>query len=155
MTADQMTIANFILACLAFIVSIAALLRSFATDRFNKRMSKSVFEKELLNKINYARTNYAAKYDQIVSLADIEESQKELYRLALEERIEEYLNALEYACDKYNDGILDKASFKRNFVKLVTEAYNNKNIFNNIVNGDTNRFVQLKKVIQDLSKTQD
>jgi len=72
------------------------------------------------------------------------------YRRSLEERIEEYLNALDYACDKYNDGIIDKTSFERNFAKLVIEAYNNKHMYDNIANGDTNRFAQLKKIFQQL-----
>lgn len=142
---------NLIMSFTAIVVSIVSLYRSFATDKFNKKMSKSVLEKELLNRINNARTSYSMLYEKIMDMEKTD-IQKQLSELAVKERLEEYINALEYTCDKYLDGVLDKKSFKRNFSSLVTGLFDQNNVYEVMDSEEKNKYPALKHVYNELSQ---
>lgn len=133
----------------ALIISIAAFVLSIVLALNSNRISKVELEQAFLSHINEARKSYSSLAEKIADLNIEDDEKKKTLLFFLDERLEEYLNSLDYACSKYLSKVLDKESFENNFKRLIQEANDNNSMFRNVLNGDKNRFTSLKKVYHE------
>ncbi|MCB5270448.1 MAG: hypothetical protein LHW56_01230 [Candidatus Cloacimonetes bacterium] len=137
------------IALVALLISIGAFILSIVLAWNSIRIGKVTLEQAFLSDIKEARNRYSSLFDKIIEIDQKDKQKKELSVAFLEERLEEYLNSLDYACGKYLSKIMNKKSFEENFKRLVQEVYENEKLFKNVMNGDKNRFVSLKKVYEE------
>ncbi len=138
------------LASGALLISVLVALGSYLSTRYNKMIRLVELEKSFLDKIVEARFRYSDIVEKINAAQSLSDETKEVLRTFVKDRLEEYLNAIDYACDKYLRGILDKKSFPEVFGTQIKEALSNKTLFDIVMDGVSNRFKSIKKVYQEL-----
>lgn len=136
------------IAIAALIVSIIAAVKSFVSARYNKTIRLVELEKSFLDRIVEARFRYSEVIDKIGAIQFQDEDTKSVLRSFINDRLEEYLNSIDYACDKYIRNMLDKESFIEVFGTQIREALDNQTLYDIVMNGDQNRFKSIKKVYQ-------
>ncbi|MFA7689311.1 MAG: hypothetical protein WCX96_04425 [Bacilli bacterium] len=145
-----MTISD-ILQCffsfIAIIMSIYSIIKSNDTSNKQEESDKQNTEFTLIGAINNARSNWSSFSQSIVVLDNINEEKKKLLKSIADEILEGYLNSLELACDKFNNGKLNNDSFKRNFYKLLKDVQNDKQLFELVSSSTDNKYKEIKKTL--------
>ena len=108
-------------------------------------MKKTILEKDLLNSINNSHSSWQFVVQKKFELRGLDDAGIKILEGIEKERIEEYLNSLDYACDKYNESIIDRKSFIRNFVKSIEATSEDDKLFSIVNSNDKNKFKALKK----------
>ncbi len=135
----------------ALFVSLLSLAISLYVFFYKHRNSQADRETICLDRISDARYKYSSLVEKIVEPNQISEEKKTIFNDLLQERIEDYLNALDFACQRYLKGFLDKNSFKDNFKNLILASREDSKLFDNVMFKDKNRFVSIKKVCKEFS----
>ncbi len=147
-----MEIFNCILASCALLISLYNIYRNYSMDRYNKKMGGTNLEKDLLNDINKQRERFTSITADFVKMGELTDDQKKIYQGQINEVMESYLNRLDYACQKYNDGIIDKDSFETNFSELIKQASQDENVLTIVSDDKRNKYKHLKQAFLKIKK---
>ena len=146
------TVLGLVISSLSIVIAVISLIKSFATSRESKQFKKIAVEDSCLNNIVAARQRYSEFSEKVISLDERDERKKAILLSYHKERVEEYLNALDLASDRYLNGYIDEASFKRNFKELVSQCQESKEVMNIISDQTKNKYPALKKVFVEYSQ---
>ena len=95
-------------------------------------MKGAILEKDLLFNIKTARANWTSFTLKLLEFKTQNNIMKEKMKDLAVNRMKDYLLALDYACDKYHIGLIDKTSFDRNFLDIILTVKKQKHLLQKI-----------------------
>jgi len=117
-----MECASFIIASLAFLLSLIAFVKSNAAAKTANDLTKGQVEMQIREMITSAKTRCA---DLGIQLSG--DLNNETIKLSIVAALEDVMNAYEEACGKYNDNKVDKERFKKSYMVEIRNIVEDEN----------------------------
>ncbi len=143
---------DYIIPFLALLISVLNSSFYLFSYRVELKQRKFDLEHKLLIDIRDARSKFLDICDKLTSIPKNKTELTSVVAAMVEERKEEYLNTIDYTCDKYLNGFLDKKSFINNLSPLVLTISSSKTLRNSVFNEKKNIYPNIKRVVLELEK---
>ncbi len=138
-----------LVSAIAIVIAVISLIFSYKANEFNKTHQEASLEKDLIIHISSKRKFFLEFQKMYIDSELCSTDKKEQILIdIMNSSMEEYLNSLDYTCDTYLKGAINKESFEKNFSDEIESVGNNENFASIIYSEKSNKYVSLKKVLQ-------